>query len=245
MRQPLRSSSFGKRALAEFDVAAGCVVDPARLSEIRRAHAGKRERHRLLDRLFDGVGELGSARREELDSVVVEGIVRRADHDARREAQRARQVGDRRRGQRSGKIDVDARRRKACLQRGLEEIARDPRVLADQHGGARTCAGRFRREDPAGGPAEPEYRLGRDRRLADATADAVGAEILSGHRLSPAGPEFRIVAIQRRRAPPPARPSARRPSRARRGRARSTRRVRRRPGWRRGSRAIARPQGVP
>ena len=87
-------------------------------------------------------GSFAPAVGEELDAVVVVRIVRRADHDARRQAQRARQVRDRRRGQRPGQIDVDAGGGEAGLQRGLEQVAGDPRVLADQHGGAHAVARR-------------------------------------------------------------------------------------------------------
>ena len=122
-----------ERALAEFDVAAAGVLDPARLAELRRRHAGERLVHHALDRVLDAVGKLGARLREELDPVVVEGIVRGADHDAGGKAQRARQVRDRRRGQRPGQIDVDAGGGQPRLQRRFQQIAGDARVLADQH----------------------------------------------------------------------------------------------------------------
>ncbi len=133
-----------ERALAELDVAAPGVLDAARLAELRRRHARERARHHAFDRLLDRVRKLGARLGKELDPVVVERIVRRADHDPRGEAQRARQVGDRGRGERSGQVDVDARRGESRLQRRLQHVPGDPRVLADEHGGAHAVARRYR-----------------------------------------------------------------------------------------------------
>ncbi len=152
---------------------------------------------------FDVVRQLRAGRGEELDAVVVERIVRRADDDAGRQPQRTRQVGDRGRRQRSGQIDVDAGRRQAGLQRRLEQVARDARVLADQHARRLALARAFTRGEHASGRvAELQHQLGRDRRLADASANAVGAEITSGSHPLPCSVNARIVAsrIARRRA---------------------------------------------
>ena len=97
-------------------------------------------RQRGLDVALPGVGQLLAPRREELDAVVVVGVVRGADHDAQRQAQRARQVGHARGRQRAGEQDVDAGRGEPGLERRLDHVARRSRVLADQHGGPRLRA---------------------------------------------------------------------------------------------------------
>src|SRR5438105_5985300 len=169
-----------KRALAEFDVAAGGVVDAARLAKLRRRRARERHFHRALDFRFDGVRQLGAGRRKKLDAVVVERIMRSADHDARGEAQRARQIGDSRGGQRAAQIDIDARGGESGLERSLEQIAGDSRVLADQYAGPLAAPRAVRRgQRTSGRPAELQDDLGGDRRLAHATANAVGTEIVS------------------------------------------------------------------
>ena len=84
---------------------------------------------------FHVVGELGAGRGKELDPVVVERVVRRADHDPRRQPQRARQVRDARCRQRAAQIDVDARGRQAGFQRRLQHVAGNARVLADENAG--------------------------------------------------------------------------------------------------------------
>ncbi len=180
--QALEVEIVRKRALAEFDVAARRVADAERLAQLRRLDAADRTVDALLDRLLDRVRQLGAACREELDAVVLERIVRGADHDAGRQAQRARQVGDAGRGQRTGQIDVDAGGGQPRFERRLEQVAGDARVLPDQHRRVRARARRrFGREHAAGGVTEPQHELGRDRRVADSAADAIGAEIVLGH----------------------------------------------------------------
>jgi hypothetical protein len=68
-----------------------------------------------LDLQLDRVGELGARCREELDPVVFKRVVGRRNHDAHLQAQGAGQVGNGRRRQRAGQVDVDTRRRKARL----------------------------------------------------------------------------------------------------------------------------------
>ena len=191
----------GKGALAELDVPARRVLDATRLAEFGGRHAGERHRHRRLDRVLGRVGKLGAGPGKELDAVVVVGIVRRADDDAGVEPQRPGEVGDARRGQRPAQQDIDAGRRQARLQRRLEQVAGDPRVLADEHGGMSAGAARVRGQDATRRPAELEHELRRDRRLADQTPHAVGAEIVPLRHRSP-----RVVMPSRYRCPPPTRP---------------------------------------
>ena len=171
-------------ALAEFDVAAAGILDPARLAELRRRHAGERLLHHAFDRVLDAVRKLRARLREEFDPVVVERVVRCADHDAGGKAQRSREVRDRRRGQRPGQIDVDPRGGQPRFQGRFQQIAGDARVLADQHAGPDAVAGRIGGEHEARGPAELQHELGRDWGFAHTPANAIGAEITSRHRFN-------------------------------------------------------------
>ena len=168
-------------ALAELDVATAGVVEPARPAELGRADPALLARDRALDLALPDVGKLLAAGREELDAVVVERVVRGADDDAEVEPERPRQVGHARRRQRPGEDDVDAGRGEACLERRLDHVARDARVLADQHG----RPVRPLTQHLADGVAEAQHEVGRDRRVADRAADAVGAEVGSAHGMVP------------------------------------------------------------
>ena len=141
----------------------------------RRAAAPARSRSRCSD----ASGSFAPARREELDAVVVERVVRGADHDAGGQAQRARQVGDAGVGSGPDSSTSTPAAAKPGFERRLEHVAGDARVLADQHRRARAVARRVGGEHAARGLAELQHEVGRDRRLADRAADAVGAEIAS------------------------------------------------------------------
>ena len=77
------------------------------------------------------------------------------------QAQGPRQIGDRRRWHRPGKVDVDAGRRQPRLQRGLQHVARNARVLADQHRRVVAAAVRppLARQHFAGGIAELHHEI--------------------------------------------------------------------------------------
>ena len=177
---------LGKRALAEFEVAALGVVHALGLAEVlRRLHYQGSVEERL-DLALHGVRQLHAVRREELDAVVLERIVRGGDHHARGKPQRAREERDRGSGHRSHEERIDARRGESRLERGLEHVARDARVLADQHRRARAM--RLRdvrtRQHLARGVSQLQHEVGRDGRLAHAPANAVGAEVSPAHRES-------------------------------------------------------------
>ncbi len=182
---PAMQVEFGRKgALAELHVPAGGIVDAPRLAERRRRYARQRSAHSALDRFLDVVTQLGTRRGEELDAVVVEWIVRCADHDACRQPQRTSQVGDARRGQRAAQIDVDAGGREARLQRGLEEVPRNAGVLADQHARPVTASGVLDGHQRAPRrPAKLHHQIRRDRRLADTTPNSVGTEVFALHGL--------------------------------------------------------------
>ncbi len=168
-------------ALAELDVAARRVVDPARAPQLFGRHAMHRRLELGLDRQFDLVRQLVAGGREELDAVVVVWIVAGRDHHAGGQPQRAGQIGHTGRRQRAGQQHMDAGRGKARFQRGFQHIAGDPRVLADQHRGLALRARLAKRQHAPRRIAEPHHEVRRDRRLADPAAHAIGAEVFACH----------------------------------------------------------------
>jgi hypothetical protein len=68
--QALQRQLVAEGALAELDVAAAGVVEPARLAELGRAGPARLALERRLDPALPVVGKLLAARREELDAVV-------------------------------------------------------------------------------------------------------------------------------------------------------------------------------
>ena len=137
----------------------------------------------LFDAQLDFVRQLVAVRAEELDAVVVVRIVRRADNDAGRQAQRAGEISDARRRHRARQHDVDARGGKARFEGRFEHVAGHARVFADQHRGPRAGLGPSIgfREHFAGRITEPQYEIGRDRRFAYFAPNAIRAEITTCH----------------------------------------------------------------
>ena len=167
-----------QRALGEFDVAVLHAVDALGAAELGGLGEplGEIAVDQLLDLELDLVGQLVAVRAEQLDAVVVVRIVRGRDHHAEIGAHRARQHGDRRRRHRAGQQHVHADRGEARDQRGLDHVAGQPRVLADQHAMAVLAV----LEHHARGLPDLERELRRDRAVG-AAANAVGAEILANH----------------------------------------------------------------
>ncbi|MBK6585544.1 MAG: glycosyltransferase [Gammaproteobacteria bacterium] len=86
-----------------------------------------------LDLLLDVVAQLVPVRPEQLDAVVVIGVVRGRDHHTEIGAQGSRQHRHRRRRQRPEQEHVHADRGEPRRQRVLHHIAGKSRVLADHH----------------------------------------------------------------------------------------------------------------
>jgi hypothetical protein len=126
-----------------------------------------------LDRKLHGVFELFSVRRKQLDAVVVVRIMRRTDDDAGAAAQLARQLRDGRRGHRPEQAHIGTGGDEARFERGLEHVAGDAGVLADQY-----CRGHAVAENAADRAAETQHEFRRDRMFARAAANAISAEIL-------------------------------------------------------------------
>ena len=126
-----------------------------------------------LDALLELIGELAAAGVEELDAVVVVEIVRGADDDAEVAVEAPRHVGDAGRRQRPDQHHVHAGGDEARLERRLEHVARQARVLADEH---RAALGR---QHARRGARQLQREIHGHRVLADAAAHAIGAEILA------------------------------------------------------------------
>ena len=77
----------------------------------------------------------------------------------------------------------DAGAREACLKRSLEHVARNARVLADEHG--RVSRQALAAKNAACGLTEAQHEVGRDRRLADTAANTVRTKITTSHDCSP------------------------------------------------------------
>src|SRR5690606_8926628 len=117
--------------------------------------------------------------------VVVVRVVRGGDHDAAVGAHRMGQVRDRRGGHRPHQLHVDAGGDQPGLQRGLEHVVGDARVLANDHHrlAPRALAAR-RPQRVAVGVAQAQHEVGRDRTLAYPAADPVRTEVLAAHAAS-------------------------------------------------------------
>ena len=175
--QPAQIRALREGALAKFNVAAFGVVQPPRLAESFTRFAEKSLINFRFNLKFHCVRQLRALRREEFDAVVAEGVVTRADDDARRQTQRPREVRHRGRRNRPAENDVDACGGKPCLQRGFEHIARHPRVFADQHRrpSVRTRAAQY----PARGLAQQHDKVRSHWEGSHRSTHPVGAEITS------------------------------------------------------------------
>ena len=91
-----------KGALAELDVAAGGIVDPPRLAELRRRHAGERLAITLSIACSTLSGSFAPAPEKNLIPLSSKGLCDALITMPGGKPERARQVGDRWRGQRTG-----------------------------------------------------------------------------------------------------------------------------------------------
>ena len=165
----------GKAVLGEDVIPAEGVIDAEGLADLGSGRAqvvdGVRE-HQFLDLRLQVVGELEAVGGEELDAVVLEGIVRGGDDDARVGTQAACEERDARRRHRADEQHVHAHRADARSHGRLQHVARDAGVLADQD----LVAPRTRPKDVRDGAAEAQRHLRGHRVLVGDPANAVGAE---------------------------------------------------------------------
>ena len=195
--QALQRQLAAEGALAELDVAAARIFEFACLAEVGRGDPLRRLLEHRFDLTLPFVGQLLAARREKLDAVVSERVMRRTDHNSEVQAQRACHVGHAGCGQRPGQQHIDTGRREARFERGLDHVARDTRVLADQD----RRLGIRRLQHTPDRVAEAQHEIGRDRRLADRAADAVGTKVSSAH-VAVSSKGLIVTAPARRRATP-------------------------------------------
>jgi hypothetical protein len=131
--------SRGKEGLEEDHVAADGVVDalglPDELGGGTQAVEVRRRRRPPQDEPLDLelvlVGELEAGPVEELDAVVLVRVVAGADDDSGVGPHRLGDEGDPRRGKRAAEEDVDAHGADARGDGGLQHVAGQPGVLAD------------------------------------------------------------------------------------------------------------------
>ena len=146
--KPLKGQGGGHRTLAELNVAPGGVLDAPGLAQGGGVHRHQGLIQGLLDGQFNLIRQLVAPRGEELDAVIIVGVMRGTDDDARGGAQGAGQIGDGRSRHGAEEPDIDARRRQPRLQGGLEHITRDASIFTNQYLTAKTRA-----QDPASRPA--------------------------------------------------------------------------------------------
>jgi hypothetical protein len=127
----------------------------------------------LFDLRFDLIAELAAGAIEELDAVVLVGIVRGADDHAEIAFEPFGEVSDARRRQWTDQHHVDAGRDEARFQRGFEHVAGDPRVLADQHRAA------FRSQDARRRTGQFQRELHCQRMLTHTATHAIGAKVFA------------------------------------------------------------------
>ncbi len=178
--QTVEAQVLRQRALGELDIALLRALNARGAADAfgRGEQVGGVGVDQLLDAPLGVVGQLVAVGIEQLDAVVVGRIVRGGDHHAEIGAQRARQHGDGGRRHRAEQEHVHADGGEARHQRRLEHVARQARVLADDHAMAVVAS---RLEDLAGGHADLQRHLGRHRRLVGETANTVSTEIPARH----------------------------------------------------------------
>ena len=169
-----------RRRLDRLDVAALGIVHA--LGAADRGRRGKmharRCNHELFDLVLDRVRELEAVGTEQLDAVVLEGIVRGRNHDADVGPHGTRQEADGRCRNRTEQEHVDTDRQESGGQRLLDHVAGEPCVLADHR--AMTMAAAI--EHLARGHADAHGDLGCHGRAVRAAAHTIGAEERTGHR---------------------------------------------------------------
>ena len=175
---PIQIHVGGEGALAEFDIATGGIINAHRFAKFGRLDTLELVIQLGFDSQLDIIGQLGAVGGEELDAVVVIGVVGCTDDDAGFGTEGASQVGNRRGGHGSHQYGFETGGGEPRLQCRLQHVTGDTGILADQH-----LLGPFLGEHLAGGPAEFHDEIRGDRVFTHLAAHAVGAEVLSGHCL--------------------------------------------------------------
>ena len=171
----------GESGFAKFDIAVVRAADAFGASQLAR----RQRLHFLIQLCFNRqlhfVAQFHAAFGKKFDAVIRKCVVRCGNHHAAVQTQGTGQIGNARRGQRPGLHHAHAGRREAGHQCGLQHIARNARVFADNHGRrmTRICLDQRTAESAA----QFHHEIGRDGELAHLTANTVCAEIFSCHAL--------------------------------------------------------------
>ena len=131
--QAFQREVAGQGALGEFDIAGIDALHPLGPTEIARLREARTEisGEQGLDLALDLVGELVAIGAEELDAVVLELVVGGGDHDAEIGAHGGGQHGHRRRRHRAEQQHIHAHGGEARDHGGLDHVAAEAGVLAD------------------------------------------------------------------------------------------------------------------
>ena len=173
--QAIEAEALREAGLGGFDVAARRILEPARAPQPGRPREGIGQvpgLHQRLDLGFLRVGELQAIRAEQLDAVILIGVVARRYHHPEIRAQAAREHGDGRRGQGPDDHHIHARADEAGGECRFQHVPRQARILADHHAMAMRAAV----EELPRRLTEAQRRAGIHWRRIRRAADAIGAE---------------------------------------------------------------------
>ena len=172
----------GQCALGEFNVAGVDALDA--LGAAEGGGGGETVIQIAVNEGFDFVlglvGELEAIGIEQLDAIILIGVVGGGNHDAEIGAHGARQHGDGGCRHRAEQQHIHADRGEAGDKGRLDHVAGEARILADDDAVAMLAAA----EDEAGGLTDAKREIGRDH-LVGFAANAIGAEIFTRHPTAP------------------------------------------------------------
>jgi hypothetical protein len=143
-----------------------------------------------LDGQFHLVRELVAIGGEELDPVVLVGVVGGGDDDPGHGAEGAGQIGNPRRWHGPEQAHIQPGGHQARLQGRLKHVARDASILANQYLATAPPA-----QDVPRGPAKFEYEVRANPSLAHSPTDTVGAEIPARHAVPPKEIDLGVVEL--------------------------------------------------
>jgi len=130
-----------------------------------------------LEKSLRSIGQLVAVRPEQLDAVILIGVVRGGDHDPEIAAHHPRQHRDGRCRQRAQQHHVHPHGQEPGGKRGFQHVAGEPRVLADDDAVAVIAAPEMRTRRQR----QLQRRRGRDRLAIGLAPDPVGPEQLARH----------------------------------------------------------------
>ena len=175
--QAIEPQMIGKRCLGEMDIPPLGIIDPLGPADgpwLGQHHIG-------LDHGFDlgfiGIGQFVAIRAEQLDAIVMIGVMAGRNHHAQIGTHRPGEHSHRRGRHRPQLDDIHPHRGEPRGQRRFHHITRKPRVLADNN----TVLVRPAQEMPARRLAHRHRDGRRHRRGVGQAANAIGAEIFARH----------------------------------------------------------------